>query len=72
MKSMKSFVKTCFSEYLLSETEEANALSDENGDAVTKAGEKVPYLGGLGLKFKFPGDAKKSVFCGCRVFTNCH
>ena len=82
MKSMKPFVKTCYSEWLLAEGESAavseatgaNASGGEvNGEAVKKVegyavdavdGEgdgEVPYLGGLGLKFKFPGDAKKRV-----------
>ena len=60
MKSMKPFVKSCYSEYLLSESETGERAVDENGDvAGAKADEEVPYLGGLGLTFKFPGDAKK-------------
>jgi hypothetical protein len=60
MKSMKPFVKLCYSEYLLSEGEAGEGVVDENGDAAgTKADEEAPYLGGLGLTFKFPGDAKK-------------
>lgn len=76
MKAVKPFVKTCFSEWLLSEGGELN----ENGEAVKVKSDKddgegkgeaekdgvegdekedVPYLGGLGLTFKFPGDAKK-------------
>ncbi|RDX54206.1 TBC-domain-containing protein [Lentinus brumalis] len=61
MKAVKGFVKTCYSELLV-----ANTTAPENGDE--KAGEASKtddttgdsmYLGGLGLKFKFPGDAKK-------------
>ena len=64
MKAMKTFVKTCYSELLV-----ANATAPENGDEKTegKTAESAQegsasdsmYLGGLGLKFKFPGDPKK-------------
>jgi hypothetical protein len=61
MKRMKPFVKTCYSEYLLTEAEVTGV--DENGEATTKPEDvsSVPYLGGLGQKFKYPGDAKKWV-----------
>lgn len=64
MKLVKGFVKTCYSELLVS-----NATAPEGGDekAEAKAAESTQegsafdsmYLGGLGLKFKFPGDPKK-------------
>ena len=64
MKLVKPFVKTCYSELLV-----ANATAPENGDEKTegKTAENAQegsasdsmYLGGLGLKFKFPGDPKK-------------
>lgn len=62
MKIVKGFVKTCYSEMLV-----ANASMAENADekAPGEASKSDPsssesmYLGGLGLKFKFPGDAKK-------------
>ena len=64
MKLVKPFVKTCYSELLV-----ANATAPENGDEKTegKTAESAQegsasdsrYLGGLGLKFKFPGDPKK-------------
>ncbi|KAI0700129.1 TBC-domain-containing protein [Cerioporus squamosus] len=61
MKAVKGFVKTCYSELLV-----ANTTAPENGDEKAgdasktddSAGDSM-YLGGLGLKFKFPGDAKK-------------
>ncbi|TBU30608.1 rab-GTPase-TBC domain-containing protein [Dichomitus squalens] len=64
MKLVKPFVKTCYSEMLV-----ANATAPENGDEKVegKTAESAQegsasdsmYLGGLGLKFKFPGDPKK-------------
>ncbi|KAI0630783.1 TBC-domain-containing protein [Trametes polyzona] len=70
MKAVKPFVKTCYSELLV-----ANASAPENADekdgggasktaASEDGGPSSPaadsmYLGGLGLKFKFPGDPKK-------------
>ena len=66
MKAMKVFVKTCFSEDLLSsgaEGEKASFVIEEG------TGEPVPnestFHCGLGIKYKFPGDPKKSV-------SNCH
>lgn len=62
MKAVKGFVKTCYSELLV-----ANATAPEQSDEklaeATKTEEMTAaesmYLGGLGLKFKFPGDPKK-------------
>ena len=74
MKAMKTFVKTCYSEELLSagasEVEQEKSAADagsspiNDGAAVAGSGEKVQdgepkFHGGLGLKFKFPGDPKK-------------
>lgn len=68
MKAMKSFVRTCYSESLLvdgandAENEKAAAAdvnpANEKGDADGVEGE-IKFHGGLGLKFKFPGDPKK-------------
>lgn len=62
MKAVKTFVQTCYSEILISA---ANAEADDKGGMATKM-DAMPgsdpnsaYLGGLGLKFKFPGDARK-------------
>lgn len=63
MKAVKGFVKTCYSELLV-----ANATAPDNGDEKAGDASKTDdttgdsmYLGGLGLKFKFPGDPKKWV-----------
>ncbi|KAI8968087.1 TBC-domain-containing protein [Trametes punicea] len=55
MKAVKPFVKTCYSELLV-----ANATAPDHADEKdgTPAADSM-YLGGLGLKFKFPGDPKK-------------
>lgn len=63
MKAVKGFVKTCYSEGLVSpagvsdnEREDGSLISD------TKEGSSPPeteFHGGLGLQFKFPGDPKK-------------
>ena len=64
MKLVKPFSKTSFSEILVALTSE-----DEKEVAAAKAEDQTAaetmYTGGLGLKFKFPGDARKYVF----VFT---
>lgn len=74
MKAMKSFVRTCYSEYLIpasshvadNEREDGSLIPDSENASLT-TGEKS-FLGGLGLKFKFPGDAKKWVpFYLCNV-----
>jgi hypothetical protein len=66
MKAVKGFVKTCYSEGLVSpagvsdnEREDGSLISD------TKEGSSPPeteFHGGLGLQFKFPGDQKKLIF----------
>ena len=70
MKAMKTFVRTCYSESLLvegandAENEKAAAAdvdpANEKGSNANGASEsEIKYHGGLGLKFKFPGDPKK-------------
>ena len=69
MKAMKSFVKTCYSEELLSagagttaeiEQEKAGPDPSTSPPANEKStGDGPTFHGGLGLKFKFPGDPKK-------------
>jgi len=63
MKVVKGFVKTCYSEYLVSSFPVAdNEREDGSLIPETKEGTPIPepeYHGGLGLKFKFPGDPKK-------------
>ena len=81
MKAMKSFVRTCYSEYLIPASShvadnerEDGSLIPGNEDGTLTTGEKF-FLGGLGLKFKFPGDAKKCVtslvqLLTCRNFSD--
>ncbi|KAJ7609018.1 rab-GTPase-TBC domain-containing protein [Roridomyces roridus] len=64
MRAVKGFVKTCYSEALISTTstvadnerEDGSLISEEKEDAAPR---ESTYHGGLGLKFKFPGDPKK-------------
>jgi hypothetical protein len=61
MKAVKGFVKTCYSETLVSgsvnpETER----EDSSRDDIQGDDDETAYHGGLGLRFKFPGDPKKS------------
>ncbi|KAJ6580842.1 rab-GTPase-TBC domain-containing protein [Mycena capillaripes] len=64
MRAVKGFVKTCYSEALISTTshvadnerEDGSLISEEKDDATPR---ESTYHGGLGLKFKFPGDPKK-------------
>ncbi|KAI0761790.1 TBC-domain-containing protein [Trametes elegans] len=70
MKAVKPFVKTCYSELLVANAsapenvEEkdgaggAKGSTQEDGDPASPAADSL-HLGGLGLKFKFPGDPKK-------------
>jgi hypothetical protein len=66
MKRVKLFVKTCYSEVLIpvsnpeadNEREDGSIMTD-NGEAEGNPLAKTSYHGGLGLTFKFPGDAKK-------------
>ncbi|KAJ7760190.1 hypothetical protein B0H14DRAFT_2973818 [Mycena olivaceomarginata] len=63
MRAVKGFVKTCYSEALVSTTsqvadnerEDGSLISEERADAAPR---ESTYHGGLGLKFKFPGDPK--------------
>ncbi|KIJ65220.1 hypothetical protein HYDPIDRAFT_131621 [Hydnomerulius pinastri MD-312] len=63
MKAVKGFVKTCYTEALVSTTSTVAENEREDGSlAEAKEGSPPPeteYHGGLGLKFKFPGDPKK-------------
>lgn len=64
IKAVKGFAKTCFSESLITEPSVADgeeAASDVPG-AEKDAGAEITYHGGLGLKFKFPGDPKKCIY----------
>ncbi|KAJ7173441.1 hypothetical protein C8R46DRAFT_1082809 [Mycena filopes] len=64
MRAVKGFVKTCYSEALVSTTshvadnerEDGSLISEEQADPTPR---ESTYHGGLGLKFKFPGDPKK-------------
>lgn len=72
MKAIKGFAKTCYSEILIpisgKEGAEGENGEREDGSLLTDTGEadgtplvETAYQGGLGLTFKFPGDAKKCV-----------
>ena len=66
MKTVKPFSKTCYSENLVldsspvagNEREDGSLIDggEKNGEGHTRA-----FHGGLGLRFKFPGDPKKYV-----------
>ncbi|THU88069.1 TBC-domain-containing protein [Dendrothele bispora CBS 962.96] len=56
MKQVKGFVKTCYSETLILSTSPPDEKDQEDDAAPT---EDVTYHGGLGLRFKFPGDPRK-------------
>lgn len=63
MKQVKGFVKTCYSEVLVSDSSTVPDNEREDGSLITaeKDGnsQEINFHGGLGLKFKFPGDPKK-------------
>ena len=65
MKLVKGFVKTCYSEVLVSDSSTAGNNEREDGSLINSEGDggaqETSYHGGLGLKFKFPGDPKKYV-----------
>lgn len=63
MKSVKGFAKTCFSESLIAEPAAETEEGAGSPDAADKdaGSDEVAYHGGLGLRFKFPGDPKKCV-----------
>ncbi|KAI0321588.1 rab-GTPase-TBC domain-containing protein [Amylostereum chailletii] len=64
MKSVKIFSKTCYSENLVLGSSPVADNEREDGSLIDGGekggeGEKMMLHGGLGLKFKFPGDPKK-------------
>jgi len=63
MKLVKNFVKTCYSEMLISDSSNAAENEREDGSLIStgnaEASQEIGYHGGLGLRFKFPGDPKK-------------
>ncbi|KAG8744610.1 hypothetical protein FRC10_009835 [Ceratobasidium sp. 414] len=63
MKTLKTFVKTCYSESALLSSSTFAENEREDGSFITGAGEgdepAPQFMGGLGLTHKFPGDAKK-------------
>lgn len=64
MKAVKGFVKTCYSEALVSTTSSVADHEREDGSLISETKEGSPpretdFHAGLGLKFRFPGDAKK-------------
>jgi hypothetical protein len=66
MKSMKSFVKTLYSEVIIPPASQVLDNEREDGSIIKDPGAseesnaiKGEYHGGLGFEFKFPGDAKK-------------
>ncbi|KAF9449409.1 TBC-domain-containing protein [Macrolepiota fuliginosa MF-IS2] len=59
MKAVKGFTKTCFSESLIAEPAVADGEDAAATSAEKDASAEIAYHGGLGLKFKFPGDPKK-------------
>lgn len=68
MKSVKPFSKTCYSENLVLDASPVADKEREDGSLIdggekTAAGEgqSPAFHGGLGLRFKFPGDPKKYV-----------
>jgi len=66
MKAVKAFVKTCYSEALLPTTSSVAENEREDGSLISEEKDGTPprettYHGGLGLRFKFPGDPKKCV-----------
>lgn len=67
MKAVKTFVKTCYSEALISTSSNVADNEREDGSLISEEadGARVRehlYHGGLGLRFKFPGDPKKCAF----------
>ena len=74
MKAVKGFVKMSYSEQLVANASDnsdekaaaAEAAKAEDGSAAGTSSESM-YLGGLGLKFKFPGDPKKYAAHTCKT-----
>lgn len=66
MKTVKPFAKTCYSENLVLDTSPVADNEREDGSLIdggekTGEGRTAAFHGGLGLRFKFPGDPKKYV-----------
>lgn len=69
MRVVKSFVKTCYSEALLESASSVAATEREDGSLIKSpdapadgtAEDGPAYHGGLGLRYKFPGDPRKWV-----------
>lgn len=66
MKAVKTFVKTCYSEALISTSSNVADNEREDGSLISEETDGThvrehQYHGGLGLRFKFPGDPKKCV-----------
>ena len=65
MKALKTFVKTCYSESLVTASAPMSASmikeqdQDEDKDPKIADGSQPTYHTGLGHRFKFPGDPKK-------------
>ena len=58
MKVVKGFVKTCYSEELIASFNE-NEKESPKVDSPAESSSESAFHGGLGLKFKFPGDPRK-------------
>ena len=65
LKLVKGFVKTCYSEVLVSDSSVQAENEREDGSLIASEkdgnSQAFNFHGGLGLKFKFPGDPKKYV-----------
>jgi len=65
MKLVRNFAQTCYSEVLITESSAATENEREDGSLITENKDgvatdpEIAYHGGLGLKFRFPGDPKK-------------
>ncbi|KAI0332762.1 TBC-domain-containing protein [Cubamyces sp. BRFM 1775] len=71
MKAVKPFIKTCYSELLVANATAPENADEKEGGAASSKGDASPedggpsspatdsmYLGGLGLKFKFPAHGR--------------
>ncbi|KAI0255728.1 TBC-domain-containing protein [Lactifluus subvellereus] len=64
MKAVRPFSKTCYSENLVLDSSPVADKEREDGSLIdggekAREGDAPAFHGGLGLKFKFPGDPKK-------------
>jgi hypothetical protein len=59
MKAVRAFVRTAYSEALLASAASTAAAEREDGSLLPTEDAAPAYHGGLGLKYKFPGDPKK-------------